>query len=63
MLQIVLNNSETITYCGHLMLKYATQYASKYGKQQWPQDWNRSVFIPIPKKGNAKVKVKSFSRV
>ena len=20
----------------------------------WPQDWNRSVFIPIPKKGNAK---------
>ena len=22
--------------------------------QQWPQDWNRSVFIPISKKGNAK---------
>ena len=22
--------------------------------QQWPQNWNRSVFIPIPKKGNAK---------
>ena len=22
--------------------------------QQWPQDWERSVFIPIPKKGNAK---------
>ena len=22
--------------------------------QQWPQDWRRSVFIPIPKKGNAK---------
>ena len=21
---------------------------------QWPQDWTRSVFIPIPKKGNAK---------
>ena len=21
---------------------------------QWPQDWRRSVFIPIPKKGNAK---------
>ena len=20
--------------------------------QQWPQDWRRSVFIPIPKKGN-----------
>ena len=22
--------------------------------QQWPQDWKRSVFIPIPKKGNSK---------
>ena len=22
--------------------------------QQWPMDWKRSVFIPIPKKGNAK---------
>ena len=22
--------------------------------QQWPQDWKRSVFIPIPKNGNAK---------
>ena len=22
--------------------------------QQWSQDWERSVFIPIPKKGNAK---------
>ena len=22
--------------------------------QQWPQDWKRSVLIPIPKKGNAK---------
>ena len=30
-------------------------HASKFGKtQQWPQDWKRSVFIPIPKKGNAK---------
>ena len=24
------------------------------GQQIWPQDWKRSVFIPIPKKGNAK---------
>ena len=24
--------------------------------QQWPQDWKRSVFIPIPEKGNAKEK-------
>ena len=22
--------------------------------QQWPQDWKRPIFIPIPKKGNAK---------
>ena len=22
--------------------------------QQWPQDWKRSVFIPVPKRGNAK---------
>ena len=22
--------------------------------QQWPQDWKRSVFLPVPKKGNAK---------
>ena len=22
--------------------------------QQWPQDWKKSVFIPIPKKGSAK---------
>jgi len=22
--------------------------------QQWPQNWERSVFIPVPKKGNAK---------
>ena len=37
-----------------MLLKCYTQYASKFGKQQWPQDWKRSVFIPVPKKGNAK---------
>src|SRR5574341_635391 len=37
-----------------MLLNCCTQYASKFGKQQWPQDWKRSVFIPIPKKGNAK---------
>ena len=40
-----------------MLAKCCTQYASKSGKfstQQWPQDWKRSVFIPIPKKGNAK---------
>ena len=37
-----------------MLLKCYTLYAGKYGKQQWPQDWKRSVFIPIPKEGNAK---------
>ena len=26
----------------------------RWKTQQWPQDWTRSIFIPIPKKGNAK---------
>ena len=35
--------------------KCYTQYARKFGKtQQWPQDWKRSVFILISKKGNTK---------
>ena len=29
--------------------------------QQWPQDWKRSVFIPIPKKGNAKERSNYFT--
>ena len=38
-----------------MLWKCCTQYASKFWKlQQWPQDWKRSAFIPIPKKGNAK---------
>ena len=37
-----------------MLQKFCTEYTSKFGKQQWPQDWNRSVFIPIPKKGNPK---------
>ena len=34
------------------MLHSIYQHTGK--TQQWPQDWKRSVFIPIPKKGNAK---------
>ena len=30
------------------------QHIEFWKTQQWPQDWKRSVFIPIPKKGNAK---------
>ena len=38
-----------------MLQKCCTQYANIIWKtQQWPQDWKRSVFIPIPKKGNAK---------
>ena len=29
-------------------------YFQTWKTQQWPQDWKRSVFIPAPKKGNAK---------
>ena len=29
-------------------------YQQIWKTQQWPEDWKRSVFIPIPKKGNAK---------
>ena len=36
-----------------MLWKRCTQYASKFD-QQWPQDWKRSMFIPVPKKGNAK---------
>ena len=37
-----------------MLWKCCTQYASKFGKSALPQDWKRSVFIPIPKKGSTK---------
>ena len=38
-----------------MLWKCCTQICQQIWKtQQWPQDWKRSVFIPIPKKGNAK---------
>ena len=40
-----------LCYC---LLKCCSQYASRFEKQQWLQDWKRSVFIPILKKSNAK---------
>ena len=37
------------------VVKVLHSICQQIGKiQQWPQDWKRSVFIPIPKKGNAK---------
>ena len=31
-----------------------TMHQQIWKTQQWPQDWKMSVFIPVPKKGNAK---------
>ena len=38
----------------HHQLPESTQTHVLWKAQQWPQDWKRSVFIPIPKKGNTK---------
>ena len=37
-----------------MLLKCCSICQQIWKTQQWPQDWIRSVFIPIPKKGNAK---------
>ena len=37
-----------------MLWKCCSQYTSKFGSQQWPQEWKKSVFFPIPKKANAK---------
>ena len=39
----MINNVLTVSICQQI-----------WKTQQWSQDWKRSVFIPIPKKGNAK---------
>ena len=43
----------------HIFKDYAVKvlhsiFQQIWKTQQWPQDWKRPVFIPIPKKGNAK---------
>ena len=43
--QILKDNAVTVLY---------SMYQPVWKIQQWPQDWKRSVFIPIPKKGNPK---------
>ena len=43
---------QTLKYDAVKVLHSICQHIWK--NQQWPQDWKRSVFIPIPKKGNAK---------
>ena len=48
---ITVENSERKDYA----VKVLYSICQKIWKtQQWPQDWKRSVFIPSPKKGNAK---------
>ena len=37
-----------------MLWKCCPSYASKWKTQQWPQDWKKSVFIPITKKGHTK---------
>ena len=36
------------------IILHFTHYSIFETTQQWPQDWKRSVFISIPKKGNVK---------
>ena len=43
---------QSLKHCAVKVLHSICQQIWK--TQQWPQDWKRSVFIPIPKKGNAK---------
>ena len=37
-----------------VLLNFSTQCQQIWKTQQWSQDWKKSVFIPIPKEGNAK---------
>ena len=41
-------------FCHYFHFKGYSICQKIWKTQQWPQDWKRSVFIPIPKKGNAK---------
>ena len=50
-LQPGFSNMRTMNF---LMFKLQTICQQIWKTQQWPQDWKMSVFIPMPKKGNAK---------
>ena len=45
---------DLVVQCWNYNIKMKEVYRMLWKPQQWPQDWKRSVFIPIPKKGNAK---------
>ena len=46
-----LSNSTELNWCCKVLYSICQQV---WKTQQWPQDWKRSVFISIPKKGSAK---------
>ena len=46
-------NDDTVKVL-HSICQQLSDWISDWKTQQWPQDWKRSVFLPIPKKGNAK---------
>ena len=56
--QILKDNAVKVLHsiCHQIARKYARKCNMQYARktQQWPQDWKRTVFIPVPKKGNSK---------
>ena len=51
---VVLNFMSESEELKSLLMKVKGEWKSWLKTQQWPQDWKKSVFIPIPKKGNTK---------
>ena len=58
LLAILWNSAFRCLYLSFLLcfslLFFSQLFVSLPRHQRWPQDWKRSVFIPIPKKGNVK---------
>ena len=60
-MRVLIKSGTVVTYIDNEILKddavkVLHSICQKIWKtQQWPQDWKRSVFIPILKKGNAKL--------
>ena len=45
---------DLVVQCWNYNIKMKEVYRMLWKPQQWPQDWKRSVFISIPKKGMSK---------
>ena len=52
--QILKDDAVKVLHSICQQIQKTQQWPQIWKTQQWPQDWKRSVFIPIPKKGNAK---------